>query len=50
VTLCPLAPVHLAAVGVVQASLALCFANPLWSLLPPAAFLLFCFLVAPFVF
>lgn len=49
VTLCPLAPVHLAALGVLQVSLALLFVNPLWSLLPPAAFLVFCFLAAPFL-
>ncbi len=48
-TLFPLAPVHLAALAVIQAALGLCFVDPLWSLLLVAAFLLFCFLVAPFV-
>ena len=48
-TLFPLAPVHLAAVGVLHVSLVLLFVNPLWSLLPPVAFLAFCFLGAPFL-
>jgi len=48
-TLFPLAPFHLVGIGSLQAALGLWFVDPWWALWPPAAFLLFSFLIAPFV-